>query len=347
MRRITSARPLARRTLHQPPGPCLLRRAWDLLLLLVSPRARRRPRGSSKGEGVGPAQGTMESGTRELVREQRELYDQDHAPTHLVGPDSRTHARRPGRIACAHCGRTDQALVARRIETPEAAPDICRSGGDRDRREPAASPTACSPLPTPASSTRTTEKLLCAYADEIAIVETAERRTAQHGLPAGKHRPDGDGLHPAELVVRESWGRMIASRRTVTIIKFNTVTDYLLVPLLDRWRSVQEKQRGVTGAGAGQVALCAASTIDSMNIARVILPGDCVLASIMQPELRTPMAELFGHVYSRSRAPAHVVVLTDRELIVAAEEKPSLRRDTSRYGSVATYVPAPRFGASP
>ena len=77
-----------------------------------------------------------------------------------------------------------------------------------------------------------------------------------------------------------------------------------------------------------------------MNIGRrVILPGDCVLTSIMQPELRTQVAQLFGHVYSRSRAPAHIVVLTDRELIVAAEEKQSLRRDTSRYGSITTYVP--------
>ena len=237
-------------------------------------------------------------------------------------------------------GEQTRLSWARRIETPEAAPPIYAPN--------LAAITAragCFPycVLTPAYAgflTRTTEKLLCAYADEIAIVERAGGELRSTVYPLGSI-----DLMEMGCILLSSWFKIVGTddrgRRAVTTIKFNTVTDYLLTPLLDRWRSVQG------GRGAASLAqeqakfdyLCR-EHYKFMNIARrVILPGDCVLASIMQPELRTPVAELFGHVYSRSRAPAHIVVLTDRELIVAAEEKPSLRRDTSRYGSVATYIP--------
>jgi hypothetical protein len=77
-----------------------------------------------------------------------------------------------------------------------------------------------------------------------------------------------------------------------------------------------------------------------MNVAKKsILRGEQVIGSVMQPELRTPFVTLFGHTLTRLQAPAHIVVRTDRELIIAVEEKEEAWSGSHKYGSIRTYVP--------
>ena len=77
-----------------------------------------------------------------------------------------------------------------------------------------------------------------------------------------------------------------------------------------------------------------------MNVAKkCILPGEEVIGAVMQAELRTPVVTLFGHAYTRLKAPAHILVRTDRELIVAVEEKQEAWSGSHKYGSIRTYIP--------
>ena len=237
-------------------------------------------------------------------------------------------------------GEQTRLSWARRIETPEAAPSIYAGTLAAITARADCFP-YCVLTPSYAGFlARTTEKLVCACADEITVIERASGDLRSTVYPLGSI-----DLMEVGCILLSSWFKIVGAddraRRTVTTIKFNTVTDYLLAPLLEHWRGAQGS-RGTASLASEQAKfdhLCR-EHYKFMNVARrVILPGDCVLASIMQPELRTPVAKLFGRVYSRSRVPAHIVVLTDRELIVAAEEKQSLGRDTSRYGSVTTYIP--------
>jgi hypothetical protein len=77
-----------------------------------------------------------------------------------------------------------------------------------------------------------------------------------------------------------------------------------------------------------------------MNVAKKsILPGEQVIGSVMQPELRTPFVTLFGRTCTRLKAAAHIVVRTDRELIIAVEENQEAWSGSHKYGSIRTYVP--------
>jgi hypothetical protein len=77
-----------------------------------------------------------------------------------------------------------------------------------------------------------------------------------------------------------------------------------------------------------------------MNAAkRSLLPGEHVLASVMQPEMRADLVRLFGRTLHRTLAPAHILILTDRELILVAEEEQSYWSREPKYGSIRTTVP--------
>lgn len=187
---------------------------------------------------------------------------------------------------------------------------------------------------------RSTEKLVCCYGNQIQIFERVN-----DDLRSTTYTQSAIDLMEFGSILLKAWLKIVGTdnsgRHTTTAIKFNAVTDYLLLPILQNWRAQQQ----APGAAAltdeqAKFAHLGKDHYKFMNVARrVLLPGDRVLAFIMQPEMRTPFVKLLGHVYTRLKAPAHIVVLTDRELIVAAEENQLGQRYDSKYGSISTYIP--------
>lgn len=244
-------------------------------------------------------------------------------------------------------GEQTKLSWARPIETPEAA--------SPSYAEVLAALTAragCFPtcILTPSYAgflTRTTEKLVCFAGDEVAIFERAgeEVRSTIYALA------EIDSMEVG-CILLSSWLKIVGTdehgRHMTTTIKFNSVTDYLFTPLLNLWRSAPGSPGNASLADEqAKFNHLSSEHYKFMNIGRrVILPGDRVAAAIMQPELRVPVVGLFGHVITRSKAPAHIVVLTDRELIIATEEKQPAWRAENRYGSVTTYIPLQRIGGA-
>lgn len=245
-----------------------------------------------------------------------------------------------GEFPLLTAGEQTKLSWAKPIKTPEEAPPLyAESLAAFSARRGGLS--TCILTPSYAGFlTCTTEKLVCVAGDEIVIFERA-----------------GDSLHSTSYALAQidlvevgcillsSWLKLVGTdsggQHTTTTIKFNSVTDYLFTPILNHWRRAQN------GAGAALLAHEQAKFdylnkehYKFMNVARrVILPGDSVLASIMQPELRVRRAALLGHRVTRTKAPAHIVVLTDRELIVASEQKQERWRVQNKYGSITTYIP--------
>ena len=143
----------------------------------------------------------------------------------------------------------------------------------------------------------------------------------------------------------KSWltirGKNTCGVETRITIKFNTVTDYLFLPIIGRLRrassAADPQQHEVEQAKFNYLAH---DFYKFMNVAKkCILPGEEVIGAVMQAELRTPVVTLFGHAYTRLKAPAHILVRTDRELIVAVEEKQEAWSGSHKYGSIRTYIP--------
>jgi len=63
---------------------------------------------------------------------------------------------------------------------------------------------------------------------------------------------------------------------------------------------------------------------------RLVMGGEKVIHSILQPEIRESMFTVLGKTYFRTISPPHMSILTDRELIMIREEL--TRRKEDRYG---------------
>jgi hypothetical protein len=199
---------------------------------------------------------------------------------------------------------------------------------------------------------RTTEKLVCCLADEIRIYEWSGEESRLTAYRFADIAAVEQGC-----VLLKSWLKIVGVNTfgvaARTTIKFNTVTDYLFLPILHKLRGGcgpgAHGAHGADGAHAAEQAkfnYLAHDFYKFMNVAKKsILPGEHVAGAVMQGELRTPFITLFGRVYTRLRAPAHILVRTDRELILAVEERQEAWGGSHKYGSIRTYIPLAKVQA--
>ena len=75
---------------------------------------------------------------------------------------------------------------------------------------------------------------------------------------------------------------------------------------------------------------------------RSLQPGQRVIAFTMQPELRSPVLSWLGHTMAMRKVDlAHLVILTDSELIVIRDDPSSPAScDDTHYGGVWDYLPS-------
>lgn len=67
--------------------------------------------------------------------------------------------------------------------------------------------------------------------------------------------------------------------------------------------------------------------------------GEWVIHSIWQPEIYTSVASVFGLSLTRTLSPAHLVLLTDKEVILIRDEVRSRGNKGVRYGGIRHYIP--------
>jgi hypothetical protein len=133
---------------------------------------------------------------------------------------------------------------------------------------------------------------------------------------------------------------------TTIMLRFNAVTDRLFTPFADQFR----------GAGVGSIDFqreAELRKLDNMdllsfkfrNYARhSLLPGAQIVAAVAQPEVRRTVVQVGRWSYNRTIIMAHVLILTDRELIIISDDPNSPKAvDDTRYGGVWTYIPLSRI----
>ena len=255
----------------------------------------------------------------------------------------------PAAIAEFHlmtAGEQTKLSWARRIETLEDVPAHFRATVTALVTETGILPYL---ILTPSYASfivHTTEKLVCGLDDEMRIYE----------LSGGEVRLTAfcyADVSAVEVgcVLLKSWltitGTNTSGVESRIMIKFNTVTDYLFLPIIGKLRragaaaDLQQHE-----AEQAKFNYLAHDFYKFMNVAKKsILPGEEVVGAVMQAELRTPVVTLFGHAYTRLQAPAHILVRTDRELIVAVEEKQEAWSGSHKYGSIRTYIPLAKIAA--
>jgi hypothetical protein len=187
---------------------------------------------------------------------------------------------------------------------------------------------------------RENSRLICSLDDKIYVMERARSKTICTCYPIEDVSYVEEGV-----VLLYAWVKIsgIASdgAPSSSTLKFNAVTDYLLVPIIEKIRPA------TVGLGdadrnseLAKLDYLAQSNFKFMSYGRhSILPGEKVIHTVLQPEIHEKIFTVLGQSFFRTVATAHISILTDRELIIIRDEEQSRWSRNARYGGTRSFIP--------
>jgi len=190
---------------------------------------------------------------------------------------------------------------------------------------------------------RVNPKLLWIYGDRLFFLEAKWRELIRLCIPLA----EATGVEMGRLLLH-SWIKIegIADGAPKEImLEYNTVVSPVIQPIAEAIRT----------AAAGIAAGASLDSLHSehekfiylgkinykyMNFAKAsLLPGEKVLCHVYEPDIYGKKS-FFG----TTCCPVHLVILTDRELIVIRDGHGRKRKEDMRYGGIWSYTPLGKIG---
>ena len=182
------------------------------------------------------------------------------------------------------------------------------------------------------------DKLICNLGNEINILEKSENSFEAQRFPV----EDISYVEVTTILLSSSIkisGRMKQGAHASSTIKFNTVGDYLFEPILKTMRlAAGDMREAIWNSELNKFDRLIKLNIKFMNYARhSLLAGEKVIHFILQPEIRVPGLKILGRIlFYKTISPAHMSILTDRELIMIREDEN--RNKFGKYGGIKDYI---------
>jgi hypothetical protein len=186
---------------------------------------------------------------------------------------------------------------------------------------------------------RYSEQLTCMLGLEVCVLEKCGSTfSAQcYPLEAISHVEVSAVLLDSQVTIT---GLTTSGVPSVSTLRFNSVTDYLFAPVVERIRLRSAGSRGwPVRSDSEAFDQWRYSNYKFMNYAKRSLLGDeKVMHAILQPEIRKHEFTLLGRTFSRLISPTQASILTDRELILILEGERK-RGGEERYGGTWHFIP--------
>jgi len=267
------------------------------------------------------------------------------AKMHAILKGTGRQFQTPGMVESSRLSAAEQTRLswAKLIESYESVPDTYKSFFEPLLASGQAFPYT---VLTPAFSTsghQITEKLVCTFDRAVHILERNGNTWAEQCYPF-----DGISHVMMKTVLLDSRIKISGVTKqglpASSLIRFNTVTDFLFTPVIRKIRlNAVDSTDGVRNSELEKFDHWAVSNYKFMSFARHSLLGvEKVIHAILQPEIRASRFRFFGITFYRTVSPAHVGILTDRELIMIQEEVVA-RED--KYGATWDYIPLNKITA--
>jgi len=262
------------------------------------------------------------------------------AKMHTILKGRNRKYRIPGMIESLRLSPTEQAMLtwAELIEFYEDIPDAYKNFFKPLLANGQAFPYT---VLTPAFNTslyQITEKLVCTFDHAVHILERNGNTWAEKCYPFDRI---------SHVMMKTLWLESLIKISGMTkqgipdssIMRFNLATNFLLTPIIREIRlNAVDSTIVVRNSEFENFNLWSVSNYKFMNFARHSLLGmEKVIHYILQPEIRASRFNFFGITFSRAVSPAHVCILTDRELIMIQEEV--VAREDVKYGATWEYIP--------
>jgi len=185
---------------------------------------------------------------------------------------------------------------------------------------------------------RATEKLICDFGREIVILEKSGNTFEALCYPLERisYVEVRTVLLDSSIKISGVTGEGIPASSTC---RFNSVTDHLFGPILNRIRfAAVDSKEAAQSSELEKFDHWARLSFKFMNYAkRSLLAGEKVIHAILQTEIRANVVTVLGKTYTRLISPTHITVLTDRELIMVREEIRLGGKD--KYGGIWDFIP--------
>jgi len=186
---------------------------------------------------------------------------------------------------------------------------------------------------------RENEKLIFSLDNKVYVLERIKDKLSVTCYPL-------EDISTIEVgaILLDSWIKIsgVASNGVLTssTLRFNTVTDFLFTPILGKIRPTSTPGDTDQSSERAKFDYLMPLNFKFMNYARhSLVPGEKVIHTVLQPEIRAKLLTLFGRSLSRTISTAHLSILTDRELIMIRDEKTGRWGDKTKYGGVWNYIP--------
>ncbi len=187
---------------------------------------------------------------------------------------------------------------------------------------------------------RLNPRLLALEGDAICILVTSGE-----GVEATRYRTAGITYLELGTILLKSWltlrGPADGGLHVTSRLEYNTVNDRLFQPFVEQIRCAPAAQAQLSLEGErAKFDYLGPLNYKFMNYARrSLLPGECVHDCLLQPEVRRTVLRVLGKTLECVLIPAHLAILTDRELILIEDgEDPPLDVHGTRYGGIWRFV---------
>ena len=186
---------------------------------------------------------------------------------------------------------------------------------------------------------RCTPKLVCSLDNQVYVIEKVRNE-----LVATCYLCENINYVEVGTILLKSWitiSGLTEAGLTASTFKFSAVTLYLFMPIIEKIRRATNQNKPETDLNSELAKFNYLRTVHFkfMNYARQsIIPGEKVICTLLQPEIRTKLFKLFNRAFWRTISASHISILTDRELVIIREDQERWVKDTS-YGGIWSYVP--------
>jgi hypothetical protein len=236
--------------------------------------------------------------------------------------------------------RQTMSSWARVIESYDSIPEIYQGSCEMLFRDSQAFPYLVLAPALDGIRRKTTEKLIGEVNDSLVVLERIGQRIVTTAYPLKTVRDVETGS-----ILLYSWitlsGMTSEGVPASSTIEFNTATSRHLAPFLNKIRpAFGDADQTALRAEQAKFDYLALASFKFMNFARESLVcGEHVIHSVWQPEIRRPVATLFGWSFYRTLSTAHLMILTDKEVILIWDDERSTANRGVRYGGVWRYIP--------
>jgi len=192
---------------------------------------------------------------------------------------------------------------------------------------------------------RPSEKLICTFEDEICVMEKAQNRAVSTCYPVREI-----STIEAGSILLKAWitlkGLDSTGALSTATLQFNAVSESLFSPIINKVRPLPDLFVDHS-AEMDRFNCLAPLNFKFMNYARrTIIPGERVIQFVLQPEVRVDAPRLLGRSWWGKIHPAHLTILTDKELIIIRDEAGVRWNPDAKHGGIWTYIPLDKIAAT-